>query len=171
MLGLEKGSVKLLPHDERWHQLFAEEKARLADAVGEFVAAIEHVGSTSVCGIAAKPILDIAVAVSDKTKGEHCIQPLENLGYVYRGENGIAGRFYFIKGAPERTHHLHMLLTESEEFKNHLTFRDHLRANPETAREYDLLKRALAEKYPHDREAYLDGKTEFIEMILKIARG
>src|SRR5437868_13515709 len=110
MLGLEKGVAQLLPHDEHWHHLFVEEKARLQDAIGEFVVAVEHVGSTSVCGIAAKPILDIAISISDKANGENCIAPLENLGYLYRGENGIAGRFYFVKGAPARTHHLHLLL-------------------------------------------------------------
>src|SRR5215213_1249790 len=120
MLGLEKGFVKLLPHDEQWHELFADEKARIQAAIGEFLLAIEHVGSTSVCGIAAKPILDIAIAITDKADGEKCVAPLENLGYVYRGENGIAGRFYFVKGAPQRTHHLHMLLADSTELRNHL---------------------------------------------------
>jgi GrpB-like predicted nucleotidyltransferase (UPF0157 family) len=167
MLGLEKGFVKLLAHDEQWHQLFAEEKARLQNAIGEFVVAVEHVGSTAVCGIAAKPILDIAVAINDKANGEKCIAPLENLGYVYRGENGIAGRFYFVKGAPARTHHLHMLLAGSEEFRNHLFFRDYLRANPESAAKYDKLKRNLAEKYGNDRDAYLDGKAAFVASILQ----
>ena len=171
MLGLEKGFVRLLAHDEHWHQLFAEEKARIADAIGEFVVSIEHVGSTSVCGIAAKPILDIAIAVSDKANGEACVTPLENIGYIYRGENGIMGRFYFVKGTPERrTHHLHMYVTGSEELNDHLAFRDHLRRNPQAAKEYDRLKKTLAEKYPNDRDAYLDGKDEFVKRILKAAR-
>lgn len=171
MLGLEKGFVKLLAHDEDWHRLFAEEKARIAAAVGEFVLAIEHVGSTSVCGIAAKPVLDIAVAIRDRASGERCVAPLENIGYKYRGENGIAGRFYFVKGAPaRRTHHLHMLLEESEELENHFAFRDYLLKFPETAAAYDRLKKLLAEKHPNDRDAYLDGKAEFIEGVLKAAR-
>ncbi len=169
MLGLEKKTVKLLPHNEQWHELFAEEKARLETAIGEFVLAIEHVGSTSICGIAAKPILDIAIAISDKATGEKCVAPLENAGYEYRGENGIAGRFYFVKGAP-RSHHLHMLLANSRELHNHLAFRDFLLQNHFAAVEYDILKKMLAEKHPTDREAYLDGKGEFIERILKIAQ-
>jgi GrpB-like predicted nucleotidyltransferase (UPF0157 family) len=168
MLGLEKGFVKLVPHDEQWHQLFAEEKARIQNVVDGFVIGIEHVGSTSVCGIAAKPILDIAIAINDKANGEKCIAPLENLDYIYRGENGIAGRFYFVKGAPARTHHLHMLLADSAELRNHLAFRDYLRQNPEAAAAYDKVKKELAEKYPNDRDAYLDGKAEFVERILKI---
>lgn len=170
MLGLEKGFVKILPHNEQWHQLFAEEKARLQNVIGQFVVSIEHVGSTSVCGIAAKPILDMAVAISDKASGEKCVAPLENIGYIYRGENGIAGRFYFIKGAPARTHHLHMLLADSKELKNHLAFRDYLFQTPEAALEYDRLKKDLASRYPNDRDAYLDGKAEFVERILKAAR-
>jgi GrpB-like predicted nucleotidyltransferase (UPF0157 family) len=169
MLGLEKGFVKLLPHDEKWHELFADEKARILDAIGAFVVGIEHVGSTSVCGIAAKPILDIAIAIADKASGELSIAPLEKLGYVYRGENGIPGRFYFRKGAPQRTHHIHMLLADSKELRNHLAFRDYLRRNPSFAEEYDRLKKELAAEYPNDRERYLDGKTEFVERILKIA--
>ena len=168
MLGLEKGCVKLLPHDEQWHQLFADEKARLEDAIGAFIVGIEHIGSTSVCGIAAKPILDIAIAITDKANGEKCVAPLENLGYVYRGENGIAGRFYFRKGVP-RTHHLHMLLADSDELQNHLLFRDYLRRNKATAEEYDRLKKELAQKYELDRDAYLDGKAGFVERILKLA--
>lgn len=168
MLGLEIGFVKLLPHNERWHELFAEEKARLETAIGEFVLEIEHVGSTSVCGIAAKPLLDIAISISNKPNGEKCVAPLDNLGYEYRGENGIAGRFYFVKGAP-RTHHLHMLLTDSDEWRNHLAFRDYLRQNPDAAQEYDKLKKELAEKYGNDRDAYLDGKAAFVEKILGIA--
>jgi len=170
MLGLEKGFVKLLPHDERWHALFEEERVRLQNAVGEFVEAVEHVGSTSVCGIAAKPVLDIAAAISDKTMGERCVAPIKNLGYIYRGENGIAGRFYFVKGAPEsRTHHLHLLPANSDELKNHLFFRDYLRANSDAAAEYDKLKKELARKYSNDRDAYLGGKAAFVKRILKIS--
>jgi GrpB-like predicted nucleotidyltransferase (UPF0157 family) len=169
MLGLEKGFVRLLPHDEHWHQSYAEEKALLQNAIGEFILDIQHIGSTSLCGIAAKPILDIAIAIKDKSAGEKCIKPLEDLGYEYRGENGIVGRFYFVRGEP-RTHHLHMLLGDGEPWKNHLLFRDYLRGNLDVAKEYDELKRNLAREYPNNRDAYLDGKNEFVEKILKSAR-
>lgn len=166
MLGLKKGVVELVPHDEQWHRIFAEEEARLRDVIGEFVTRIEHVGSTSICGIAAKPILDIAAAVSDKMNAERCVAPLENIGYEYRGENGIEGRFYFVKGKP-RTHHLHILLSDSDEWRNHLFFRDYLRQNPKAAAAYDKLKKELARKFKSDRDAYLDGKGGFVERILK----
>ncbi len=168
MLGLPKGTVKLEPHTELWRQLFAEEAARIREAGGEYVTAIEHVGSTSIGGIAAKPIIDVVVGVDKAADGERCVAPLENIGYEYRGEHGIAGRFYFVKGEP-RTHHLHLVLAGSDLWRGHLLFRDYLRANPSVAKEYERLKIDLVDKFPDNREAYLQGKTEFIENVLRAA--
>jgi len=168
MLGLPKGIVKLEPHAEQWHQLFAEADARLRKAVGDYVVAIEHIGSTSICGISAKPIIDIAVGLEKKADGERCVKPLEDIGYEYRGEYGIAGRFYFVKGNP-RTHHLHMVVRDGDVWHSHLLFRDYLRAHPAAAEEYDKLKKELAEKYSENRDAYLVGKTAFIENVLRVA--
>jgi GrpB-like predicted nucleotidyltransferase (UPF0157 family) len=168
MLGLPKGVVKLEPHTKQWQQLFAEEAARIREAVGEYVLAIEHVGSTSIGGIAAKPIIDMAVSVKKLAEGERCVAPLENIGYEYRGEHGIAGRFYFVKGEP-RTHHLHMVLATSDFWRSHLLFRDYLRAHPDTAKEYEDLKLELARKCANDRKAYQRGKSDFIENILRVA--
>ena len=124
MLGLKKGNVEIVPHKEQWHRIFAEEEALLRAAIGEFVLRIEHIGSTAVCGIAAKPVLDIGAAVKDKSSGEKRIAPLQNIGCEYRGENGIIGRFYFVKGAASqrRTHHLRILLSGSREWRDHLFF-------------------------------------------------
>ena len=168
MLGLPKGTVKLEPHTKQWDQLFAEEEARLRKVVGDHVVAIEHIGSTAICGISAKPIIDIAVAVKNSADGERCVKPLEGIGYEYRGEHGIAGRFYFVKGEP-RTHHLHMILEDSDFWRSHLLFRDYLRENPVAAKEYEDLKLELARDYVNDRDAYLQGKSDFIENILKVA--
>ena len=169
MLGLEKDSVKLAPHDERWHQLFDEEKARIENAVGKHIIAVEHLGSTSVCGISAKPILDIGVAIENFSDGERLVAPLENLGYIFRGENGIPGRHYFVKGAPRRTHHLHIVELKSDLWKNHLLFRDYLRENPAAAKEYENLKKSLAEKHAENRGQYTTGKSAFIEKVLQTA--
>ncbi len=108
MLGLQKGTVKIELHSEYWHQLFAEEAARISEAICEITASIEHIGSTSVRGLAAKPIIDISVGVKKAADGERCVRPLENIGYESRGEHGIAGRFYFVKGEP-RTHRANAL--------------------------------------------------------------
>ena len=149
-------------------ELFAEEAVLLRRVVGDYVVAIEHIGSTAICGILAKPIIDIAVGVEKLTDGEKCVVPLENIGYEYRGEHGIARRFYFVKGEP-RTHHLHLVEKDSDFWRSHLLFRDYLRAHPAVAKEYENLKLELARKYANDRDAYLYGKTDFIENVLKIA--
>ena len=169
MLGLQKGKVKIVPHTELWHQLFAEEEARLREAIGEQVVAIEHVGSTAICGLPAKPIIDIAAAVREAADAARCVRSLEDIGYEYRGEAGIAGRYYFVKGEP-RTHHLHMVEWGSEFWMNHLLFRDYLRMHKGVAAEYGRLKTDLAMKYEEDREAYTEGKSRFIEDVLKRAR-
>lgn len=168
MLGLPKGIVKLEPHTEQWHQLFAEEDERMRKVIGGYVVAIEHIGSTAICGISAKPIIDIAVSLEKIADGERCVKPLEGIGYEYRGEHGIAERFYFVKGEP-RTLHLHMVLEDSDSWRGHLMFRDYLRENPAAAKEYDDLKLELARVHVNDRDAYLQGKSDFIENILKSA--
>ncbi|HEX8195230.1 MAG TPA: GrpB family protein [Pyrinomonadaceae bacterium] len=169
MLGLEKGAVKLSPHREEWHELFAAEARQLISVAGKHALAIEHIGSTAICGIAAKPIIDIALAVQEIAEVEQIIQPFENLGYVYRGENGIPNRHYFRKGSPHRTHHLHVVQYESDFWRNHILFRDYLRARPQIAAQYENLKRKLAQTHRENREAYTEGKTEFVENVLKAA--
>ncbi|HEX9927290.1 MAG TPA: GrpB family protein [Pyrinomonadaceae bacterium] len=169
MLGLEKGAVKLSPHREEWHELFAAEAQQLTIAASKYALAIEHIGSTAICGIVAKPIIDIALALREIADVEQIIQPFENLGYIYRGENGIPNRHYFRKGSPRRTHHLHAVIYGSDFWRNHLLFRDYLRAHPQIAAQYESLKRELAQTHRENREAYTEGKNEFIENVLKEA--
>jgi GrpB-like predicted nucleotidyltransferase (UPF0157 family) len=148
--------------------MFAREEARLRAALGGLVAAVEHVGSTAVCGISAKPVIDIAAAVLEIADAGKCVAPLEGLGYEYRGEHGIPGRHYFTRGDP-RTHHLHVVELGGEVWRDHLLFRNHLRRHPRVAREYDELKKRLAEEYPEDRGAYTEGKAAFIRSVLEAA--
>ena len=167
-IGLEHGIVRLAGHDPGWAGLFEAEKARLQAALGGLVLAVEHVGSTAIPGIPAKPIIDIGAGVENFERAAACIPALEGLGYQYRGENGIPRRHYFVLGEPRRFH-LHMLETGSKEWSDHLLFRDFLRRDRQAAAAYGQLKRALAERYPHDREAYQAGKTTLIEAILEQA--
>lgn len=169
MLGLEPGLVKLAPYQAEWPRLFEAEKKELQGAIGQYVLDIQHVGSTSIPGIPAKPILDIGIAVSNFEEATICIAPLEQLGYVYRGENGIPRRHYFRKGAP-RTHHLHMNEITSPDWENQILFRDYLRQHPQVAQEYAALKTRLARQYDRDREQYLIEKAPFIEEVLRLAR-
>lgn len=170
ILGLTQGTVTLSPHREEWHQLFAEEKALILDAIGEHIIAIEHVGSTAICGIVAKPVIDLMVGIPTFEDGEKCVQPLERLGYIYKGENGVPMRHCFGKGAREmRTHHLHMVAGGSDFWKHHLLFRDYLIDNRQIAEEYNRLKLDLANCFPRDREAYTNGKESFVKQVLREA--
>ncbi len=157
--------VVVVDYDPRWPLRFEEEKARMVEALGDTVVAIEHVGSTAVAGLAAKPIIDIMVGIRKLHDGERCIEPLEALDYEYRGEAGIPGRLYFRKGEP-RSHHLHMVEHGSEFWQRHILFRDLLRSDPKVSRRYGELKKELAIKYRADRLAYTEAKSPFIESVL-----
>jgi GrpB-like predicted nucleotidyltransferase (UPF0157 family) len=168
-IGLARGVVRLAPHDPRWKDLFEAEKQRLLTAVGQHVLEIQHVGSTAIPGLPAKPIIDIGIAVEDFEAARVCIEPITALGYEYKGENGIPHRHYFALGEPRRFH-LHMFELKSIDWENHILFRDHLAAHPELVTEYAALKQSLAQQYPNDRNAYQEGKASFIERVLRKAR-
>ncbi|MFN0124882.1 MAG: GrpB family protein [Blastocatellia bacterium] len=168
MTGLPAGQLHLSPYDDGWQTLFQEEKSRLQAAIGGYVLDLQHIGSTSVPGMPAKPILDIGIAVDNFEKAARCIPLMEQAGYVYRGEYGIARRHYFVKGDP-RTHHAHMLEIDSAAWKNHLLFRDYLIRNTAAAREYAELKQHLAGRFASEREAYQAGKEGFIKAVLQKA--
>jgi GrpB-like predicted nucleotidyltransferase (UPF0157 family) len=170
MIGLERGVVRLAPYTTDWERLFEEERTRLQSAIGEHVLDIQHVGSTSIPGMTAKPIIDIAIAVESFEAASACIEPMKQIGYEYAGENGIPRRHYFVKRNPATTHHVHMLEIASPEWANHLLFRDYLIGHPKAATEYAALKLKLAEAFPRDRDAYTDGKAAFIQHILHLAK-
>ncbi len=165
MLGLEQGIVRLVPYSPEWKLYFEREKAALQEKLGSHILDIQHIGSTSIPGMPAKPIIDIAIAVQDFELAKTCIPLVESLGYEYRGEFGIPHRHYFVKGNP-RLYHIHMSEITSVEWQNTIRFRDYLYSHPGTAQEYADLKQQLALKYPQDREAYLEGKTEFVRGVL-----
>ena len=164
--------IVVVDYQPSWPALFEEEKTRIVEALGdvmEGVVAIDHVGSTAVPGLAAKPVIDNLIGVRDLSYGERSIAPLEGIGYEYRGEAGILGRYYFRKGSP-RSHHLHLVEHGRERWRETIDFRDYLRAHPGAVREYEELKRSLAAKHRAHREAYTDGKAPFIRSVLERAR-
>jgi GrpB-like predicted nucleotidyltransferase (UPF0157 family) len=165
VIGLEKGVVRLEPYTPEWKRIFEAEKAALHEKLGSMVSDIQHVGSTSIPGMPAKPIIDIAIGVADFYEARRCISLIEAQGYEYRGEFGIPKRHYFSKGDP-RTFHIHMLEIGSQNWNDLLLFRDTLSTHSEMAAEYASLKRRLASRFPRDREAYLEGKAEFIKKLL-----
>ena len=152
---------------------YEAEKARILAAIGRWLVAIEHVGSTAVPGLGAKPIIDITAAIRSLSDTPQCVEPLRAIGYEYvpEFEADLPERRYFRKGPPEDHYHLHMVEQTSEFWARHLLFRDTLRAHPEVAREYERLKRELAARFGSDREGYTDAKTEFIESTIAKARG
>ncbi len=168
--------IEIVAYDPRWPTLFAEEAARLRAALpADLILGIEHFGSTAVPGLAAKPIVDILIAVRSLTEAqERAIEPLEALDYLYWYDNPKTDRMYFVKGMPphgvRRTHHVHMTETSGEMWQR-LAFRDYLRAHPEEAQRYERLKRALAAAHRADREAYTDAKAAFVVEIMEKAIG
>lgn len=169
-LGLESKTVRLVPYDPSWPGLFTAEQRRLnAILLQDGVAlAIEHTGSTSIPGLAAKPILDILAGAPDPAALARAIDTLQRADYIYRGEQGIPGRHFFRRGNP-RQYHVHLTLTGSDFWRDHLLFRNCLRANSEVAAEYAAIKHELAKRYPFDRESYIDGKTQFVQRVLREA--
>jgi GrpB-like predicted nucleotidyltransferase (UPF0157 family) len=163
--------VVVVDYDPGWPRRFEEERALIAEAlagVKDAVVAIEHVGSTAVPGLAAKPIIDIMVGIEKLSDGERCVWPLEALGYEYRGEAGIPGWHYFRKGEP-RSHQLHMVEHGGEFWERLIRFRDILREHPDVAAEYGALKKELAAKY-RTRRLHSEAKAPFIESVLAQAR-
>ncbi len=166
--------IEIVAYDPRWPALFAEEAARLRAALpAELILGLEHFGSTAVPGLAAKPIIDILIAVRSLAEAqERAIEPLEALDYAFWYDNPKTDRMYFVKGMPpygtRRTHHVHMTETSGEMWRR-LAFRDHLRAHSEDARRYERLKRELAAAHRDDREAYTDAKAAFVAEIMEKA--
>lgn len=167
MLGLKPGTVKLTSHHKEWAILFTEEKERLLSVLNGIKVNIEHVGSTAISGLMAKPILDIALAVQSPTQIKKVYKILEKNGYRDRGELGIADRHLFILGPEDwRTHHLHVTLKGSNFWKEHILFRDYLLTHKSALTRYNTLKNKLAKKFANDRESYTKAKGAFIQSIL-----
>ncbi len=149
--------------------MYQEERELILRAVGSRFIAIEHVGSTSVSGLSAKPVIDILAGVTELEDAEACIGALEGIGYEYvpEYEVEIPERRYFRKGPSERrTHHLHVVEMAGGFWEETLLFRDYLREHSQTAKEYAALKRRLADTHAHDRAAYTEAKAPFIQAVL-----
>ena len=166
---LRHDEVIVVDYDPAWPARYEKERVRIARALRHVVVAIEHVGSTAVPGLAAKPIIDIMVGVREQADGERCIQPLEAIGYEYRGEGEIPGWRHFRRGDP-RSHHLHLVEQHSDFWKGHIRFRDLLREDADVARQYGALKRELAVTFRTQRLDYTEAKTPFIEAAMARAQ-
>jgi len=155
----------VVPHDPRWKALFLDEQAILDDSLGEQAIAIEHIGSTSIPGILAKPIIDILIEVVSVDELDKLNPVMESVGYEVMGEFGIESRRYFRKtnAFGRRTHHVHAFSSSSPHLLRHLAFRDFLIAHPETAQRYSEIKAKLTKHGQTSMEAYISGKEPFIK--------
>jgi GrpB-like predicted nucleotidyltransferase (UPF0157 family)/8-oxo-dGTP pyrophosphatase MutT (NUDIX family) len=157
--------VRVVPYDEHWEHKFVSASEEVAAAVGENLREIHHIGSTSIPGIHAKPIIDMLAVAEDLSVLDEKQSQMEALGYEALGEFGIPGRRYFRRNdsSGERTEQVHAFQRDSPQILRHLAFRDYVRCTPDVATEYSNLKRRLAELHPNDIEAYMDGKDGFIK--------
>ena len=169
VVGLEHGTVRLASYSPAWRILFEREKKTLLVALSGIVLEIEHIGSTSIPNMEAKPIIDIAAAVPDLQTVGSCIRPLAAVGYEYKGEYGLPGRHFFVKGSPH-THYLHVVAAGSEHWIAWLTFRDYLIGHRDVADKYSALKRDLAKQHEANRDAYTKSKSAFITRVVEEAR-
>ena len=168
------GKIVVSDYDPAWPWMFEEERTRVQDALGSLAVTIEHVGSTAVPGLAAKPIIDLLVSVRDLDGAcASCIAPLAALGYRYMHEYEpwLPGELLFRKGVPGPwTHHVHIVEPGGRRWEELVLIRDELRSDPELARAYANLKQALALVFEDDIAGYRDAKRPFLEAVLAKAR-
>jgi len=168
MIGLKRGTVKLLPHDKKWASTFEKEKERLLGNLGKYIVDIQHVGSTSVPGLDAKPIIDMAAGLKRFKDAKKLIKPLDKLGYHFYRE--FQKQILFAKGPDaKRTHYLHVMRYNGAKWKTDKLFREYLASHPKRAKQYASLKKQLAKQHPDDREKYSTGKDKFIKETIKLA--
>jgi GrpB-like predicted nucleotidyltransferase (UPF0157 family) len=189
------GKLEIVDHDTSWAELFEREGARIRDACGELLESIEHIGSTAVPGLPAKPVIDLLATVREMAllstlhEGSHTrvdgrgippegnarhvalVEGLVALGYEYLGEHGIRRRLYFRKPptGDEPGYHVHVVRAGSKLHREHLLFRDYLRAHPDVAEQYGGHKRELARRFKDDRKGYTRAKAAFIAQVLRAA--
>ncbi len=167
----EQRDVELVPHNPEWSQQADQEISRLHEGLSFPIIGIYHIGSTSVSGIKAKPILDFVMEVENIEDVIGSVAEFKTLGYISKGEFGIPGRQFFTQDTDgQRTHHLHVFQRGHPDIERHTIFRDYLRANPDAAREYEKLKEKLAKRFPKQSRNYTAAKSDFILSMDEVAR-
>ena len=165
-LGLLRGTVQLVPYHDEWKRAGEECVSLRWDILGEAAHDIQHVGSTAVPGLHAKPIIDIAVGVDSFGRIMLLRPVLEEHGLIFRGED-VPGQLLFVIGSDDiRTHHIHVVRWKDKAWNDYITFRDKLRGNPILAKKYDDLKLILAERYHDNRKGYTQAKGQFVTKAL-----
>ncbi len=163
-------SVVVMPYDEKWKSAFEEIKAEIENVIGDLIVGIEHVGSTSVEGLSAKPCIDIDVIIKDYSVFNDVVEKLATIGYIHKGNLGIKDReaFKYADKPHLQKHHLYVCPQQSEELHRHITFRNFLRENPEAARLYGSVKETAAQLFPDDIDKYIEYKSPYIEELYRM---
>ena len=165
LLGLENNVIRLSDHNSLWADLYREEEGRIIAAVGGLIIDLQHIGSTAIPGIKAKPILDMLAGVAQLENALLCKSSLESIGYDYIAGAEIANDYVFGKSFP-RTHYLHVVEYGGAKWMNHLCFRDRLRNDRELAQAYEKLKEELSRKFSDSHGKYHDAKSQFINEVI-----
>lgn len=162
--------VIVLPYDASWKTAFNDIRRELEAALEDLAVSIEHVGSTSVEGLSAKPIIDIDVVIRDYAVFDAVVRKLASVGYVHEGDLGIKDReaFKYTHKPHLQKHHLYVWPQDSAELRRHITFRDFLRSNPDAVQEYSAVKEAAARLYPEDIDGYIAFKSPCIERLYRM---
>ncbi len=168
-VGLKRNTVVLESFSPEWGEYFELEKERILGAIKKKIISIEHIGSTSIKNSIAKPIIDICIGIGDHSTGFECVEKLESLGYKYLREYGVEGRNYFRTDSDCVKVHIHMFEVESDQYLNHILFRDYLNCHPEELQKYNELKEQLKEE-TLSREEYTRRKEPLINEILTKAK-
>ncbi len=158
-----KTTVEVVPYDPSWKEAYCEEAHKILEVLGSELLEIHHIGSTSIPGIYAKPIIDILGGARKIEDIDKYTDAMARIGYEAWGEFGLPGRRFFVKGVPKRTHNLHIFEAGNTEITRHLAFRDYMIAHPADAQQYSELKKELAEKHKGDIDGYCDGKDAFVK--------
>lgn len=162
--------VVVVPYDEKWEQDFKDIAFELREALGTLVLEVEHVGSTSVKGLSAKPIIDIDVVIQDDSVFGEVVSALAKIGYQHEGNLGIEGREAFRYDGKEhlRKHHLYVCSKNSMELHRHLVFRDYLRTHPDAVKKYGKIKEEAAKRFPDSIDQYIAYKSAYIEEVYRL---
>lgn len=161
--------VIVTPYNSSWPAVYEKEEPLLTNIFKETLTSICHIGSTSIPGLSAKPIIDILITLKKISHLEPLIPELLKLGYAYFGEFGVPGRYFFPKGELKRTHHLHIYEKKNKDLIRYIAFREYLKQNSIRFKEYETLKIELANTFPNDLDAYCDGKDILVKEIEKEA--
>ncbi len=158
-------TIEVGPYNSQWKEGYLKEMGKIMLIIKNEIIEIHHIGSTSIPGIYAKPVIDILIGVVNINNIDKYNVEMDKLGYICKGEYGIKGRRFFMKGLYNRTHHIHIFQSDNPEILRHINFRDYLIAHSEEARIYSELKRKMAIDFRYDIQGYCNGKDAFIKDI------